>query len=179
MNGADAASEKQARRPSRRTLVLFLLLVAVVTIVLCPQLRSSVGAWLWNKKGLGGNPCAQAATCCSRLKQLGLACNMYAMDYDGHFPERLSLLYPSYLSDLEIYVCPATRDRVSTKDEIDGNSSYQYFGASLTEDDDPNAVLAKDRHFHERHVHGGRVDRPLLFSDGRVESEFRAVGSDR
>jgi len=61
--------------------------------------------------------------CLNNLKQHGLALTQYAQDYDGCYPWRvgavdakeawrdLGLLFPSYNSSLESFICRSSRDR--------------------------------------------------------------------
>jgi len=62
--------------------------------------------------------------CFNNLKQHGLALTQYAQDYDGRFPWRLgranpreawkdlAMLFPSYNSSWESFICPSSRDRM-------------------------------------------------------------------
>ncbi len=108
---------------------------------------------------------ARRAVCMSNLKQIGLGCKMWAQDHDGEYPSSLALedLYPDYISELRVFVCPSTEDEVTRAEEIDENGSYVYV-TGLSEDSPPDAVLAYDREEN----HGGE-GRSVLFVDGHVE----------
>ncbi|MCK4905512.1 type II secretion system protein [bacterium] len=66
---------------------------------------------------------AQRASCISNLKDIGLAMNLYAGDYQGTFPYNgqstspaylntyLALLYPEYESDWGVFVCPSSEQK--------------------------------------------------------------------
>jgi len=45
--------------------------------------------------------------CKSHLRQIGMACQIYADDNDGAFPTDLSLLYPEYLDSVRVFACTA------------------------------------------------------------------------
>jgi prepilin-type N-terminal cleavage/methylation domain-containing protein len=49
---------------------------------------------------------ARQSVCRSQLRQIGMALGMYGMDYSG-IPLRLSGLYPAYVSDGRLFVCPS------------------------------------------------------------------------
>ena len=66
---------------------------------------------------------------------------MYAVDYDGVLPHKLSILYPNYVSTFKIFKCPSTSDKIFSSDEIDEKSSYIYV-SGLTEND-PFFILAQ------------------------------------
>lgn len=76
---------------------------------------------------------ARRASCISNLRQIGLASQMYERDADELAP-RLSLIYPTYLSDARIFICPnhAARGQMTGNDRLEGNLylssgvSYEY-----------------------------------------------------
>ncbi|HET6441689.1 MAG TPA: DUF4190 domain-containing protein [Phycisphaerae bacterium] len=74
---------------------------------------------------------ASKAECLANLMMIESACNQYAAEHDGRYPERLSELYPDYVSDLGVFGCPATGTKILTPDEIDAKTSYEYYGAAL------------------------------------------------
>jgi type II secretory pathway pseudopilin PulG len=49
---------------------------------------------------------AQATRCRSNLRQIGLAVQIYRDDFD-ELPPHLSTLYPAYVSDARLFVCPS------------------------------------------------------------------------
>jgi hypothetical protein len=68
---------------------------------------------------------ARRAGCMNNLRQVTLAILTYASDHGGSFPTHLGadeagqtdytdlgILYPSYLSSLEVFTCPTARDRI-------------------------------------------------------------------
>ena len=71
--------------------------------------------------------------CMTNLKSVGEALYFYAADHNTNFPEKLSFLYPNYISKSEIFWCPSDKDPKPTKidnDMPDGKNSalisYQY-----------------------------------------------------
>jgi len=76
---------------------------------------------------------ARRASCVSNLRQIGLASQMYERDADELAP-RLSIIYPAYLSDARLFICPSDslRGQIAGNDRLEGNShlssgvSYEY-----------------------------------------------------
>ena len=56
-----------------------------------------------------GNPDNQdnLSGCGANLRQLGSVLDTWAMDHQGHYPERLEELVPNYVKDEKLLVCPA------------------------------------------------------------------------
>lgn len=64
------------------------------------------------------------AQCANNLKQLAMGCELYARRNNGHYPNRLSELYPDYINNLRVFSCPGTRNGTVSPDQIDEESSY-------------------------------------------------------
>jgi prepilin-type processing-associated H-X9-DG protein len=112
---------------------------------------------------------ASKTACLANLKMIGMACNAYAAEHNGRYPERLSELHPTYVPDLDVFVCPTTGAKIGSPQEIDSKTSYEYRGAALnasTAAEPPyEAILACDKPGnHRRGKH-------ILYADGHVESE--------
>jgi len=94
--------------------------------------------------------------CASNLKLITYACQLFAGDNREAFPPDLGALYPAYISDGSIFICPKSRAPVEKctlqyQGAItDENVSYCYV-SGLTAADDPGYVLA----FEEEWNHGG------------------------
>jgi len=82
-----------------------LALIAVVAAILLPSLARSRQA-------------GRRSSCANNLKQMGLVFKMYANEWDGRYPPvspifnnwmaDMRALYPEYLTDLSVLVCPAS-----------------------------------------------------------------------
>ena len=129
---------------------------------------------------------ARKAVCKSNLKQVGLACAMYANDYGECWPnqtpatvnagrEALALLYDNYLSSLNVFRCPSTDDTVVPGGYGDNTTSNDVLSGSYFYDEntnpraDPMKAMAADRRFQsgqqDNHDNGENV----LYYDGHVE----------
>jgi hypothetical protein len=67
----------------------------------------------------------------SNAKQIALACQLYALENKGNFPQTLEELVPVYLPDRKTLVCPLSGPTVPI--------GYEYFGGKQT--DPPETVL--------------------------------------
>ncbi|MCK4400959.1 DUF1559 domain-containing protein [bacterium] len=105
---------------------------------------------------------ARRTKCISNLKQIGLGLHMYAQDNEEKFPNTLSALYPKYISTLDIFKCPAQKEKIKTKADIDTKAGYKYI-SGLSEDSPSSAVVA---HTKKGYFKRGRN---VLYVDGHVE----------
>ena len=117
---------------------------------------------------------ARQTMCVHRFKFVATALKMYAEDHEGRYPDTISALFPDYLTELEVFVCPEVsltckRERgvphpfsdAPTPEEIDSLSSYVLV-PGLAARDDKDTVIAYekvDNHFG--------MGRSLLYLDGR------------
>jgi type II secretory pathway pseudopilin PulG len=149
---------------------------------------------------------AKRTVCISNLRQIGISIGTYAGDHRMRLPgiyhynvsgpwgmydnDNLSALYPDYTRELGIFICPATRNKVESRRDLersamtlDGRgSSYEYINAQtvtwgmsrggtasnapLVYDTDnrgnPHYIDADDN--HAKIISGG-----MLFPDGTVD----------
>ncbi|MDB5293251.1 MAG: hypothetical protein JWL69_4492 [Phycisphaerales bacterium] len=118
---------------------------------------------------------ANRVKCASNLRQIGLACIMYANgESDGAFPDSFQTLLkaPSTSMSLNALVCPSSNDTPpSTASGIStpGYLSYVYAGSGLTNRAGPNEVLAYEP--LSNHKNDGIN---VLYADGHVEFQTRA-----
>ena len=95
--------------------------------------------------------------CVHNLHVMARSLQVYAREHDRRFPDRFSLLYGEYITDLEMLVCPVVSDRCQrergvrhpfsedpTPEEIDSLCSYAIV-PGLTLDDDPDTILAYEK----------------------------------
>ena len=76
-----------------------------------------------------------------KIKQIALACKLYAGDNDGKFPPTLDALMPSYFSDKDLLVSPFAPDE---------KMGYTYT-PGLTESSPAGAVLVEDKFAGKEH----------------------------
>jgi prepilin-type processing-associated H-X9-DG protein len=98
---------------------------------------------------------ARRASCKSNLRQIGLACHMWADDNNEKFPPDLKSLVPNYVDNPRIYKCPSDRS---------GSGSYTYLpGRDAAMPGDFFLAHDKDMTNHQ----GGGFN--VLFCDAHVE----------
>ncbi|MBI5095201.1 MAG: hypothetical protein HZB26_22550 [Candidatus Hydrogenedentes bacterium] len=145
------ANESHRRRVSTREFVVIIGLLGLLflLVLLAPRIYN---ADIFHPK----------AACQMRLKQFSVACRLYADENNGYYPPiqdhigpgcsnvntsvfmvNGSSLYPTYLTDPSILVCPTNAKRVSARDWVgaDGvsdpcrfdDSSYIYLGLMIRE----------------------------------------------
>ena len=118
---------------------------------------------------------AFAVSCVHNLKLISLPLIMYAEEHENRFPDKLSDLYPEYLTDPRCLICPILRGHYKktmgkeypfsdppTAEEIDTFCSYTYVpGHAL--DDDKDIMVAYEK--VDNHRGKGRA---LVYLDGRA-----------
>ncbi len=105
---------------------------------------------------------ARRAACLNNLKQLVTGEKVYAMDHDGKFTEKLSDLYPEYVTGLGVFTCPSRgRSEITSKEDIDSQTSY-VLRSGLTEKSSADEVLIYEK--PGNHRGGGNV----AYLDGHV-----------
>ncbi|HWE96218.1 MAG TPA: DUF1559 domain-containing protein [Tepidisphaeraceae bacterium] len=117
---------------------------------------------------------ANRVKCASNLRQIGLACIMYAnTQRDGAFPDSFQTLIKSGQPlDPNAFVCPSSKDDPPTSSagiNVPGHLSYVYAGTGLTNQAGGTEVLAYEPLSNHRND-GMNV----LYADGHVEFQGRA-----
>lgn len=109
---------------------------------------------------------AQQISCVNNLKNIGLAARMYAIDHDGRYPPGFPAMATA-LGSPKVLVCPNDSGHRPAGDWSrwqPQNSSYQYFGAAVT-NEDPAIVLCYCTHHPSQRVN-------VLLADGSVQSIY-------
>ena len=115
---------------------------------------------------------AMEVACAANLRQLSVACMMYANDHNDVLPSKLSELHPNYVPGTDIFVCPVNRSGKAAKVvvDIDRDSDYQLMipGQKLAEIKDPARTIML---LEKQPNHGGRAN--AAYADGHVEHRVK------
>lgn len=101
------------------------------------------------------------SSCASNLRQMDLVFRMYKDENSDAYPPTLRALYPSYLTDLQILVCPSSGDVAGASiNDVANWSSYEYRdGYSPTT---MGSTVLREKMLN----HGGK--RQVLLRDGEI-----------
>lgn len=106
-------------------------------------------------------------TCKSNLRQIVLACHMYADDHEGRFPDRFEELCFEYVENPKAFSCAAvlsSYEDFKTGKVTDKSSSYVLV-PGLNSDMPPEIILAYERSGRNHKARG----RNVAFVDAHVE----------
>lgn len=104
----------------------------------------------------------------ANLKQIGLACKIYAADNnDALPPDFTALVKGKYQADVKGYIAKSDRQSKVSADQTigPGNTSYAYLGKGLSDSADSGLPLA----FEKPWLVDGKDGIAVLFMDGHVE----------
>ena len=112
-------------------------------------------------------------SCANNLRQIGLACLMYANVHADQYPDTLSTVLRDEDITSDVFVCPSSNDTPATGPTTQaivanltagGHLSYIYVGKGLTSAAPSGAVLA-----YEPLTNHGGAGMEVLYADGHVE----------
>jgi prepilin-type N-terminal cleavage/methylation domain-containing protein len=105
------------------TLIEVLVVITIIGILAAIMFPVFAAA---KKKG-------KEAACIENMRQIGAALQIYRNSYDDKLPERLSGLFPEYVNDRRLFVCPldSQEGKHQGTDRLEG-SNYLSSGVSYT-----------------------------------------------
>ncbi len=101
------------------TLLELLVVAAIVGAIIL-----SLSPWIRSTREQ-----ARRHECADNLRRIVVALYTYALDNDGEFPDDLSALYPKYIDDVKLFICPSdidASDIAQDGSDIDVTASYLY-----------------------------------------------------
>jgi hypothetical protein len=162
----DYASPNVQRRPLLRRWVWLALLTATLLVA---------GAFfIVDVAPRGGE--SHRAWCAKNLRQIGLACLVYANEHSNQYPDSLGVVLRDEDIVSDVFVCPDTTDtraRGATTQAMvanltaGGHLSYIYVGKGLTSAASATAILA----YEPLANHKGEGSE-VLYADGHLEFQI-------
>ncbi|MHC4914509.1 MAG: hypothetical protein ACYTGB_03375 [Planctomycetota bacterium] len=110
---------------------------------------------------------ARRAYCKSNVRQLALACMIYAEDNNGAFPQKLAQLYPTYIDNAKVFSCPSCPStyRDFQSGAVTAASSSYVLVPGMRDDMRAQFILIHEKATANHGGDGGNVG----FVDGHVE----------
>lgn len=110
----------------------------------------------------GSSELARRESCQYNLRQIKYACMTYSANHNGVLPEKFNDLFPEFISEPAVFLCPSSKVSIGDTSAIDSWTSYEFvFGTSGENVDHFVTVREKDRHAH-------KLGRNYLYPDGRI-----------
>jgi len=156
-------ARSQGRLGGDRLATAGIVVSAVVGVLLVPVCAILAGMLLPALARAKSKANPQRMNCISHLKQLGLACRIYANDHDDKYPPDFTA-FKAEIGNPGLLICPSDTQHPAVADWADftsQNTSYPYFGAGLAESDSGAVVSYCTNH--------NRGTANVLFADGSVQ----------
>jgi prepilin-type processing-associated H-X9-DG protein len=148
---------------------LLIILVAVMFLLIFAVLLGPLPYHIWNQWGREND---LRALCKSQIRRIGLACEMYAEDNENAFPTNWQQLYPDYIDNLGVFLCPSSVNDLRGKEILTAENNSYVLVPGLSSDMPARLILAYDK--ADNHQGAGRN---VLFLDAHVEWMPNADGT--
>ncbi|MEM6313279.1 MAG: hypothetical protein AAF743_04290 [Planctomycetota bacterium] len=109
--------------------------------------------------------------CASNLRQIGMACALYADEFGGQYPPSLDAAYITQWFTTDVFVCSSTMHTPNPSTQpakltFGQDLSYVYLGADLTASSAPTEIVAIEP---AHHTIDGLPMFQLVLKDGSVD----------
>ncbi len=133
--------------------VAILFVFAILAAILLPALARAREA-------------ARRASCQNNLKQIGIATKMFAGEHQNAMPTSFNDLYPEFITDPIVFICPSDPEQMEPGDldDIDSWTAYEIVPGA-TDDGGADVAYVQEKS-DQVHIPDGRN---TLYCDGHVE----------